>query len=396
MKKYLILLFCSSIFLFSCGEELTEREKIEAIYLTWDSTPMNNINICWFEKDDAVRKVLLRKKGSSDWNPYKTNSSSIDYTDYYYYNLKVSGLQPDTEYEFRFEKSQNTFTFKTLPENLTRPINFIVGGDLSVSSTTRKMNRLAGTLAPDFVVWGGDIVYEDGRPEKADLVIEFWKDWYTHSTVNNRLIPVVSAIGNHEVQKGYGGTPAEAPFFYKFFPSKDGRPFRALDFGNYLSIVILDTDHTTSIPGRQTNWLSTTLDNRSHVPHLIPVYHVPAFPSHRSFGGHPTAAVREHWVPLFEKHNLPIAFEHHDHTFKRTPPIRNGKIDETGVTYLGDGAWGVATRTVYDPANTWYLEKASPTHHFFMVTIEGNSAKVRAYNSDGNVFDEIQRSGRIQ
>lgn len=79
----------------------------------------------------------------------------------------------------------------------------------------------------------------------------------------------------------------------------------------------------------------------NQIPHVFPVYHVPAFPSVRSFSNQTSAAIRRNWVPLFERFGIKVAFEHHDHAYKRTVPIREEAIDpERGIVYFGDGAWG--------------------------------------------------------
>jgi len=123
------------------------------------------------------------------------------------------------------------------------------------------------------------------------------------------------------------------------------------------------------------------------------VYHIPGYPSARPFdtgeNGHISTAIREHWSPLFEKYGVKIAFENHEHTFKRTHPIRNGKVDPKGVTYLGDGAWGVRTREPHPVEKTWYLAKAAPVRHLYLVTVYERQRHVLAIDSDGKIFDEV-------
>ena len=79
--------------------------------------------------------------------------------------------------------------------------------------------------------------------------------------------------------------------------------------------------------------------------HGIAVNHVPAYPSFRKFetdGGKAGTGElnRVHWVPLFERHNVDLVLEHHDHTFKRTRLLLAGTTHPNGVLYLGDGSWG--------------------------------------------------------
>jgi hypothetical protein len=45
-----------------------------------------------------------------------------------------------------------------------------------------------------------------------------------------------------------------------------------LDFGSYLSIILLDSQHTHPIEGAQTHWLFHTLEKRQHIPHKFALY----------------------------------------------------------------------------------------------------------------------------
>ena len=153
-----------------------------------------------------------------------------------------------------------------------------------------------------------------------------------------------------------------------------------------LSFIVLDTGHTHSVAS-QVSWLDSTLAARTGVPHLFAAYHVPAFPSHRSFNGGQSPKIREHWLPLFEEHGLDVGYEHHEHTYKRTHPIRNGQVSPDGVLYLGDGAMGANTRSVHPADQTWYLARSRQIHHFILTTIQGDTRTHEAVDRDGNVFD---------
>ncbi len=84
----------------------------------------------------------------------------------------------------------------------------------------------------------------------------------------------------------------------------------------------------------------------------------------------------------------PIAFEHHDHTVKRTFPLRNGEKADGGTVYLGDGCMGVGPREIQN-AGAWYLEKASSTAHFWVVDIADGKIACRAVDKDGREFDNF-------
>jgi hypothetical protein len=201
-------------------------------------------------------------------------------------------------------------------------------------------------------------------------------------TPDGCLIPMVLAIGNHEVHGYYDQTPDRATSFYALFgfPGPEGRG--VLDFGDYMSVIVLDSSHTHDVAGEQTQWLESVLAARTDVPHLFAIYHIPAFPSVRGFDGRLQTAVRTNFVPLFEEYGLDVAFENHDHAYKRTPLIN-------GVLYLGDGCWGVAPRRVHDAARTWYLERSESRNHVFVTTIQGDTRVHEAIDPDGVIFDRF-------
>ena len=114
---------------------------------------------------------------------------------------------------------------------------------------------------------------------------------------------------------------------------------------------------------------------------------MPAYPSQRSYDGQPTVQVRENWVPLFEKHGIEVAFEHHDHTYKRTHPIRGGTVSADGIVYIGDGAWGVKEREGASK-DAWYIKRFSSKRHAIIVTLDKDGRSFLMVDEDGKVIDE--------
>ena len=239
-------------------------------------------------------------------------------------------------------------------------IQFISGGDCGVNEHVVANNINAAKQDPMFAVIGGDLAYDNGKDSQACLA--FIRQYSQHMIDDaGRLIPMVVCIGNHDVRGGFGCQRKDAPYF---FALHDGlysdRTFATLDFGDYLSIVLLDKGHIASVSGEQTDWLERTLSTRADCPHLIVVNHVPAYPSFRNPDDEGERAGvgadnRKYWVPLFERHNVNIVLEHHDHTFRRTRPLLNGHYDKRGIVYLGDGSWG-KQRVPLTPDQRDYLE----------------------------------------
>ena len=49
------------------------------------------------------------------------------------------------------------------------------------------------------------------------------------------------------------------------------------------------------------------------------MFHHPVYPSHP---WRDTPALREHWVPIFDKHHVDLVLQGHDHAYLRTYPLR--------------------------------------------------------------------------
>lgn len=354
--------------------------------------------------------LYVREKGTESWKDYAGTPGPFPYTNRRVFREFLENLKPDSEYEFRFGPEGRLYSFRTMPETLSRPVRFAIGGDTRHSlEWWETMNRVAVSQDIDFAVLGGDLAYEDGSAKKVNNVIE-WFDGYkkTFVTADGRVIPVLVIVGNHEVRGGYvNGLVADfvkeekittgpdafrekiAPYFYALFASPGQPGYRAIDFGDYLSFLLLDTNHTNFIEGEQTTWLAGELDKRKGRSNVFPVYHVPAYPSVREFDNPVSTLLRKLWLPLFEKHGVKYAFENHDHAYKRTPPIAAGKPDPEGIIFIGDGAWGVGPRETHPVEETWYLEKALSVRHCIITTLEKDKISFRVLDATNQEIDKF-------
>jgi hypothetical protein len=119
--------------------------------------------------------------------------------------------------------------------------------------------------------------------------------------------------------------------------------------------------------------------------------HVPAYPSYRAAqnsNGKPGAGEdqRRFWSPLFEKFNVDVVLEHHDHTFKRTHPLTDGHVDKNGVIYLGDGSWG-RLRAQQKGEDRPYIAAVSEAYHMTVHRLEGQQRFHVALEESGKIAD---------
>lgn len=404
MKKLVLSTLVLLVFVFS--GKIQAQSAPYAFYLTWNQDPTTSMVVDWHSDGKQPQQLNIRRKGTENWSQMESDVLPFPFSERVVHRVSLLNLRPDTAYEIRFPGSDEVYYFTTMPSNLNeKSLKIAVGGDaMHRKEWFEKTNRVVAFFEPDFVIIGGDMAYENGLADNIQRVYD-WFEGYSNTliTADKRILPCLVAIGNHEVVGGYyGRNPGYeqnnsfrkriAPYFYGLFAFPGQPGYNVLDFGDYLSLIILDTEHSNPIPGVQTQWLAKTLEERSHVLHRIPVYHVPGFPSVRKYEDITQTLVREHWVPLFEKNGVRIAFENHDHAYKRTYPIRNLQRDQSGVVYVGDGSWGVAERQIHDVENTWYLKKAQSVKAFTLLTLEGQQFSLISVDENGRIIDSYPES----
>jgi hypothetical protein len=369
------------------------------LFLSWQRDPTTTMTVQWVGTvgETADTKVSYTLLDGTTWETQETKSKPYPQTDFKVFRAELTGLKPGTDYQFRIGKKSGTYRFRTMPAKATNTIHFISGGDCGVNVHAVNNNTQAARQDPMFAVIGGDLGYDNGV--SVEISLAFLRN-YSKTMIgrDGRLIPMVTAIGNHEVIGGYNKTREKAPFFYALF---DGlypeTGYATLDFGDYLSLVLLDTNHTSPIDGAQAEWLEKTLKARADHPNVFVVNHVPAYPSYRNpveqNGKAGTGeGNRKHWVPLFQKYRVPVVLEHHDHTFKRTKPLIDGLGHDNGVLYLGDGSWG-RLRNPQAPDKLAYLAATSRDYHLSLHRIQGEERFHLALDENGRVMD-VCRSGQ--
>ncbi len=391
--RIFVINLCYLTLLISFGEKVSISEQV---YLTWNQVNTSN-NITFNIINDNNKEVYLLL----DNNPRK-NSLTKDYrytykiknikeikgTKNFIHKIQLLNLIPNTIYYFRFGNDISGYSkeyhFQSLPGDNTS-IEIVQGGDMDIK---RNFSKLANDVITDktmAILIGGDIAYADG----SLINVYKWKTWFNLMKKvmvrpNNRVIPIISAIGNHEVNllKEY--------IYYKQFLSDKGLPFFVKTFGNHTVLFVLDTNHVYSHES-QTKWLEKQMKRYIKYPIKIAMYHIPIYPSHRSYYKSNSVNGRRYWEKIFNKYSLNIAFENHDHTLKRTYMIKNNKIVKSGGTiYLGDGCWGVVPRKINK--NAFYIKKAKSINNIWKVNLNNkqNTINVKAIGKNKEILDYFE------
>ena len=353
-------------------------------YITWNQDPTTTAIISWLEKE-TQHTIAINQVEISD---IERIAFEDDYT---LARVKLQGLAPSTRYDVAFNHESSKDYFVTLSDK--PPLKFAAGGDVYYHNgeTYKHMCQTVAQFDPAFVVLGGDIAYtiKKGLPVgSSKWEMHRWQTFFDiwsseMQTKTHRKIPLVVAVGNHDISR-HLGDDSERFVISKLFAFDI--TYRSLQIGNYALLLLLDTHHFSPIEGAQTAWLKSQLQKHKDTPFISAHYHIAAYPSYGSYTAPRSEKIRKYWVPLFQDHHINAAFEHHNHTYKRTYPLLNNKPDPNGIVYLGDGSWGIIPRPIH-PAP--YLAHALSINAFFLIDIQDASHQITAYDLQGHLIEKI-------
>lgn len=388
---------------------------VKHVYITWEDDPCTSLTIN-IHATTPTLKLAYDQETQLTFDDYEEHYEldGTGFIDRYIYHHTIKGLEPDNLYFFSIQGDRE-YKVRTAPD--TPPYRFIFGGDCEVTEKAENILMEIAKWDPTAIIFGGDY----GREITTVNDIDKWDEWFDlyleHLlTPDDCLIPLILAIGNHDVFGQFSQTPDRAPFYYNFFKqTPNNKSYFTKTFGKSVAITILDSGHTAAYKGPQKKFLEETLRKHQNIPIHFTSYHIPIYPSVRftknnaffqlahnilslQGQGYRSNAIllpqselgREHWVPLFDQYGLTAAFEHHDQTLKRTKPLKNSIPTKDGTLYLGDG--GIGPEDQYTPIQTYlqpyFAKTLSHVPFFWVVDCTEKRVNYRAINHLGNVLDE--------
>ncbi|MEX2170491.1 MAG: metallophosphoesterase family protein [Pirellulales bacterium] len=395
LSLFLVAVACAAL-AFNANADEAPPEKITGLNpvqwrVVWQNDPAHEAILSWSTGEAGeVHRVHLRKEGSAEATIVDCQRSgmytgTIDDQPLHFHHARLTELEPATRYNVQMESDGHKspeLHFYTAPAD-DAPVSLLFGGDSRSGWEERKqMNRLMVRLSEEqskaerppvlALAHGGDYI-GDGR------YLTEWSRWLSDHELTvgpaGRLLPIIAARGNHD----------SGPLFNEIFDfPPDDANYYAMDITPAVRLVTLNTQVSTA--GDQQSWLDSELAAARPKHRWVACqYHIPAFPAVKVPGG-----ALQSWVPLFEKYNVDLVCEADGHCIKRTAPIRDYKIDPTGVVYIGEGGLGVGQRT--PKADRWYLNspqaKTGSGHHIHLLTFSRDGLTIRTILMDGMLFDE--------
>ncbi|MFI1963662.1 purple acid phosphatase family protein [Streptomyces pathocidini] len=358
-------------------------------HLAFGADPRTQMRISW-QVPFAVRRPFVRV-GLQPWDLSQkieaevrelhtpSLSGKLPAVDQFYLHAALDGLRPGTTYYYGvghegFDPAEasrvaTVGSFRTAPARAEKFV-FTAFGDQGVSYDALANDQLILGQNPSFHLHAGDICYADsaGQGKESDTYdARVWDQFLAQTESVAARVPWMVTTGNHDMEawyspNGYGGQsarwslpengpdPRQAPGVYSF------------TYGNVAVVALDANDVSYEIPankgytdGKQTAWLEKrlrALRADDSVDFVVVFFHHCMYSttaSHASDGG-----VRDAWLDLFEKHQVALVVNGHNHVYERTDAIRRGEVgrqvpigattDPTrdGIVYVTAGGAGKA------------------------------------------------------
>ena len=352
-----------------------------------------------------------------------------------YHHAFLHGLDPGQTYGYEFEHGGAPTGVSgqlTTGPAAAGPFTFTVFGDQGVSDKAASITAQVGLQNPAFQLVVGDLcyAYNLGLGEYGSVTPAVWDQWLAQVSPVARRAPWMIAVGNHEMEPGYGELGYDGVLARLAVPAGPASPSQvvyAFRYGN-VGVVALDandisyeiTHQAGYTGGAQDTWLDATLADLRADPSIdwiVVGFHHCAYCTNALHGS--DGAIRDRWQPIFDRHHVDVVVNGHNHSYERSHPmvggdqtdelLFGGTIDATGTTYLTAGSGGntrvevatapVGTVTVENglrvpEAATWSAARYTDLSFvaFDVTPPDGAGATtlgIRALRPDGGLIDSV-------
>lgn len=345
-----------------------EAPRDQGPYLSWAGDPATTMTVSWTTAALAAGQLTYAKAGQSNIMTAEDAHAT------HYHHVALRGLAPDTEYAYAVaDLGKGHHTFRTAPVE-PESFSFLVYGDTRPWGGLTRHRAVVGAMlrsdreAPcSFVFNTGDIVENPGAG--------YGWQWYLFL---KQIVPLAAtrpymiSLGNHEARK------TTAPY-ERYFDFGTDKHWYSFDYAG-VHLVSLSTQHDTAPGSEQHAWLAADLEAHAASSRYVVVFFHKPMVTYDPRESYHNDELREHLMPLFDRHSVDIAFCGHVHAYEHhaLEQFEHVVTGGGGVLLWATPAFGtltVATETV---------------HHFCRVDVSKGTMRVRAMREDASIIDDFE------
>lgn len=287
--------------------------------------------------------------------------------------VKLTGLKGNSEYVFRVGDGKvwsPVKSFSTALEN--GDTNFFVFGDIQATDTTN-ISNLMKAVATDGVDY--DFGIQTGDSIETASIYSHWDDIlkvFSDESISD--VDLLHVLGNHEFM---GDPNADSSVAIYNLQNKD---FYSVDYGN-VHVAVINYAAIESNLDAALDWLvkDAAASNAAWkvVSMHVPPYNTNSGDSHKAF--------TEKFPKAAQEAGIDFVFSGHDHSYARTSPMTDLKIDEeNGITYFICGSSGEKSYSVtVNPDYNFEIANNEYTSIYLSVSATDSKFTVKTYDVNG-------------
>jgi len=320
-----------------------------------------------------------------------------------YHSVTFTGLQPNTLYAYRVgngEKWSEWIQYRTASKEAD-PFTFLYVGDAQnqIMELWSRLIREGYRHEPDarFIIHAGDLINRAHKDSE-------WHEWFQAGGWIHRMLPAIPVPGNHEYNE-YNPDEEEEYLSYQWpyqftLPENGPEGIELLKettyYVDYQGVRIIGLN-SNGLHEEQAAWLDRILTENPNKWTIL-TFHHPVFSASR---GRNNERLRTTWKPIFDKHNVDLVLNGHDHSYARgnTPAeaenITSGMNvrDRTGTVYVVSVS-GAKMYTLKPEAwQNFEAERkvaAENTQLFQEISVHDDTLYFRSYTATRDLYDAFK------
>ncbi|MDD6209127.1 MAG: metallophosphoesterase family protein [Bacteroidales bacterium] len=241
-----------------------------------------------------------------------------------YYGCLIDSLKKGENYRYSVTtagKQSDWFSFY-MPEQTDSRFSFIYLGDIqdSIHGKTGDIYHMLAKNYPDTHFWlfGGDMVER--------YLEEYWTEWFNAMDTIASQVPILSIPGNHEHYKGFPKKLDPRWTAHFRYPEngidETSRYGNVRNYGDVLLVSLTTFEFPSPVVLWQQYWWLDNILRNTRQPWKIVTMHHPVYSIAKS-----RFNPFSRWIfnPLFEKYNVDLVLQGHDHGYGRRTRMEDGK-----------------------------------------------------------------------
>lgn len=357
-------------------------------------------------ESDAV--IEYRLVGSDDIQKLSATDKSFtdDGSTTYIHEATITGLTPNTKYEYRIgygtDRRSAWYPLETAGaseyEVLIYPDS--QSGDYSEWEQIVKNSAKRNPDAALYISMG-DLVDNGERAYQ-------WRTWLDSIKPLSVRIPLAPTLGNHEMYTLDWKMREPRAYLNYFDVPNNGnatfdRRYYSYDYGD-VHYVVLDTQlyesnhednhdiHHPDLYDVQVQWLRQDLANTTKKWTVVIMHRDPFQYAFDRPGASRDVGFNEEGVlfmPIFDEFNVDLVLSAHLHSYRNRGHVRHFDRNESGPLYILTGIAGDARKPKWKehPLDV-YVAPQPETNNYMTMTVSFNKLTIRSFLPDGTLIDE--------